>query len=490
MSARPKLAAFVLFAAVAGCSPTECPPPEALKPTTKAEKPPKPEVEPGTFGGTEPGFVEWFSADGDTVLLRRFYKDTNGDGEVTARLGDHGEVVGDDPVVEVHDLVRGTVEIFDEVLATGPRQRSLVLRRGDVVELLDTATDERTELPATHKGDDGNPCLPARQAVYGPGEMRIAFITKDDRPAVYEFSTRRIHVFEFVEGLWRVGAPPLDGGVIVQVVRQDTDGDGIVRPPRARTTCPSRWAAGFATSVGQYGWEGDAYEQRMVYPSGKSVAFEGTGVPVGEDAIWTPQGGVRALDGSVISPGERCEVVSVPLGENELLVSCGDQLGIWDPGGGAPRLLTEKARPTEPVSVPARPDASQAWVALEVETDEGTRLGRLDLRTARLDLGPLANSIGRPHSSGWVLASHRENGTTAYNLATGAATNVGAQAKELVGLTAMIAGKRYVIDPHTGAKLEAPDPPRHTSEAGCVVRATGEFPPFDRGPWRVDCPIL
>jgi hypothetical protein len=494
---------FPLFAVLGtiGCTPPGCDNSRRLEVEQSDAKPASNAPDKAahsssySFGQDSPGFVEWVSANGEYVVLQRFFRDTNMDGKVEARLGDHGESQGDEPSVELHNLVGGTSQEFDEVVALGPRMRSVVLRRGDEIKVFDTSRGTETNLPADPAPDERNPCLPARQAVFGPAGERIAFVSKDARPAVFDISSGDVTVFDTVEGLWRVGAPPLDGAVIVQVVREDTDNNGRVEPPVAQTTCASRWATRFATSVGQYGWQGDAFEQLLVFPEGRTVAFDGNLVPIGPDAVWGPRGGVMTLDGDQADLPDGCQLASVPLGEAVVVVRCGDKLGVWDPPSGTPRMLDEPAQPTEPVSVPVRPDSRRAWVAVVVSHPDGQKVGRLELRDVTLDVGPPAEVVGRPHPTGWLLATSRNRDTVAYDLASGTSTVVSkpdglrdVRWTKPSGLSLREGDAFRVVDPSTGASRRIEGETGPVTGGGCVVRSAGSSPPFDRGPWHLVCP--
>lgn len=441
------------------------------------------------FGSDALGFVDWVSADGRYVVLYRFLSDTDGDGKVEARLGDHGESLGDEPVVEIHDLVDGAFDATEEVVVTGPRQRHLVIRNADTVVLFDAVTGSERDLPADPAGDRHNPCLPARQVVFGPAGERVAFPHRDGGAASLNLVSTQLTIFASDDLIWRVGAPPLDGSIILQTIAADSDGDGAIAPPVAKTSCSSRWARRFASSMGRYGWQGDDYRSIMVWPSGRRSEFVGNLVPVGQQATWSPRGGLQSAEGKPITPPRGCEVGSVPLGSEILVVQCGPHLGTWNVATSELRMLEPAAQALEPVSVPFRPDAGQAWVAIFVEEEGVRHIGRLELGSGRFDVGPRAELAGPPHPSGWLLATARDRGVAAYNLVTGESNTAidasGTNPRQL----ALRSGEGWkTIDPVSGRTLSLDAAPELMSSRGCVILSAGSDGRLQRGPWRRVCP--
>lgn len=455
----------------------ESPPPQPRKPYHEA------------FGQRVTGFVDWMSADGRYVILYRFVSDTNGDGEVAVHLGDHGETTGDEPIVEVHDLVDGSFDSVDSIVVTGPRQQYFVMRNGERLFLFDTATGAELELPADPSPDVANPCLPSRQAVFGPAGDRLAFRKSDGVAGALELVSGEVREFTTDDLLWRVGAPPLTASVILQTIPADTDGDGVVTSPAAKSSCSNRWGMRFASSLGRYGWSGDKHVSVMVWPDGSRTEFAGNLVPIGKEHAWSGAGGITTRDGVAVDPPRGCQIGSIPLGSPRIVVQCGPHLGIWEVESNRVVMLEERGTPAEPVTVPARPDSAQTWVALIVKTDDGDRVARLELQTGAVELGPRADAVGAPHPSGWLLTTRRAGPIAAFNLMTGESN----ERFELVGRNPRALAVRgddgwYTVDPTTGRTLQLELEPEMMSGTGCVVTSSSRDVDLDVGPWRRDCP--
>ena len=123
------------------------------------------------FGREGSGFVDWFSLDGRWALVYEIVGDTDGDGVLDLRLGQHGEVDGDRLVPVLYDLRTAiTGERLDEVVGREPTRTRLLVRSEGTLRILEPNAKGLQSIPGPDLDDrsDSNPCLSPRQASLDP----------------------------------------------------------------------------------------------------------------------------------------------------------------------------------------------------------------------------------------------------------------------------------------------------------------------------------
>ena len=235
-----------------------------------------------------PGYLLWSSQTGALAVMAIF-EDTDGDGSVAPRFGQHGEPLGDRPHYEVFDTATGKrLGTYDEVLVWDEGKRFISLWREGAptrVALFDALSMTQVSLDLTALGaltsfEDGNDCLAPRHMQITP-RGGITLLAANERALVRttfdavareqaSVASERVELFSGSgsERIWRVEG--VGGGwVSALFVDRDTDGDGEITLPRQRTSCACRFCPRFAMSFGFYGWSGDEWSSKLLAPDGK-----------------------------------------------------------------------------------------------------------------------------------------------------------------------------------------------------------------------------
>lgn len=434
------------------------------------------------FGGDALGFVSWLEANGNFVIVHRFDEDTDGDGRLDPEFGDHGEPQGDWPSVWLYPLPAGEGERWDELVATDPQGRWVVLRRGD--ELVAVSAQRRWPLTGADVRPDPSPCAPARQAGIEPSGQWLTFMRADPARAVVKRLSTGEEREVLAEGvLWRADPMPR-GWVMLREVLADTDGDGEIRMPRRQGTCICRWCSRFASSVGGGRLVGDESRATMVDARGQRWTPPDGPIPVAPDAVWSlPRQQLFGTDGVRRPLGDGCSMKLLPLGSSRIVVSCAGKPFVWD-------VATDERTPikarVEPIWVHAPPSGD--WVPVAVTDEHGMKwMSRLNLSDGAVEQGPRALRWGTPHPSGWRLVAS-DTGLAAWDVATGTTTVLDVTAADLDGLVAHRGHTWFVIDPlkpKPVASLEVE--PRFVGSNGCYVKPHRFNHPV-HGPFEWVCP--
>lgn len=449
-------------------------------PQTAAEVEPSPDVV--EFGGEATGFVDWLERDGRFVVMHRFTEDTDGDGTINASLGDHGEPLGDKPVVTTVDLRSGDATDWDELLATDPQGLWAVLRRGDEIVALSAARS--LTLEGADVTPDPSPCMPARQASIEPSGTWVSFIRNDpERVVVRNLRSDEEREFEAKHTLWRGDPTPL-GWAMLREVQEDTDGDGELKIPVRRGSCACRWCSRFSTSVGAAGFAGDDFESVLVTPDGERHDELGQPLPVAPGFVWSlADNELKTLDGKPVQVGPEagCRLLALPIGSGTLVLRCGTDTRIWDP-------VTGKSTPVE-----ARIDALElfvpprsGWIAVRVHEGDQTYVGRLSVDSGVVERGPPARRFGPTHPSGWLLAAG-EDAMWAYDVHTGKKSRVGDAEGSFHALIIKRQDGWVVPEPSTGKTTNLEEQPAFVASNGCFVEPHEMARPV-KGPFRYVCP--
>lgn len=476
---RRRFWAFVLLTAsiTASCDRTS-PAPPAVHQHAHGPEPDAPEQ---TFGDDTLSFVSWLEANGSFVVVHQFDRDTNGDGELDPKFGDHGEPEGDWPSVWIYPLPGGEPEQFDELVTSDPANRWAVLRRGDA--LFAVSASKRWTLEGADPTPDPSRCAPARQASIDPTSSWLTFIRRDpDRAVVKNLSTGSEREVAAEGLLWRADAMPR-GWVMLREVVADTDGDGEIAMPWREGTCICRWCSRFASSVGRGRLVGDESREVMVDTQNRRATPPIAPIPLAADAVWSmADNKLTTFDGSGATLGSGCAMRLLPLGTDRVVANCGGEFVVWNATTGESVAVERPVNALQPYSPP-----TAGWVAVQFTDDEGTaRVGRLNLGDGRIEAGPPAVRWGAPHPSGWRLVADATT-THAWDIGSGSSTTLDFAGAELDGLLARRDGKWLVVDPHKPMPAATLDEqPRFVASNGCYVAPHPYNQPV-RGPFELIC---
>jgi len=390
-------------------TPVAAPTPAPEPPSAPVDAPapaPEPVVAPptglqqkaGPIGTRHPILFQRSAQDGRWAIACQAREDTNGDGAVRVIFGRHGDTYGD-ALSPYLFLEPGEGERLDDFLTADPAGRYLVVVRGGSLRLLDTYQHTDTELAppgAIPESTAPSAPLPVSFSRDGRHLLLVSLSGPEKRPTAFlldlEDGTRR----EVPHGPGVLGQAVLDPDgrwAMLGVITQDTDGDGALTWPRAKTSLSSRYCQGPIMSYSQYGRAGDTptWLLRRV-DGGEPVPAEGLLQPL-RDALLR-QGEQREVFLEHAS-GERTEWVPASCGAHvlhvdaaraQVLVSCIERghalelhgarvhqpLGVSaqsagrpPPSGGPPRLVP--VRPVSTASGEPSPD-SDSVVDLETRT--------------------------------------------------------------------------------------------------------------------------
>lgn len=376
-------------------SPPVAPPPAAPEPLVAP--PTGLQRKTGPIGTRHPLLFQRAAEDGRWAIVCQAREDTNRDGSVEVIFGRHGDTYGD-ALVPYLFLEPGEGERLDDFLTADPAGRYLVVVRGGSLRLLDTYTRTDTELAppgAIPESTAPSAPLPVSFSRDGRHLLLVSLSGPEKRPTAFLLDPRDGSRREVPHGPGVLGHARLDPDgrwVMFGVITQDTDGDGQLTWPQARTSLSSRYCRGPIMSYGHYGQEGDTpiWLLRRV-DGGGLVPSEGVLHALGDALLRQgEQGEVFVEEAS----GQRTEWVPTGCGANvlhvdaareQVLVACKERgnalelhgarvhqplgLSVEDTGrppssGGPPRLF-----PVTPVSTPGGASSTpQSVVDLETRT--------------------------------------------------------------------------------------------------------------------------
>jgi len=446
-----------------------------------------------TFDGK--GIVEWLSpADGRYLVMRAFDRDTDENGRIEVRIGQHGEPEGDEPRLVLVDTRTSDTQILEALFATGGHPwlafRRKARDRPEVV-LLDTGSGMSEVLDGVTTVDDANPCLGPRGVSLSPDGRAIASIESDER-SIRIGATRKLETLERVEvpgRVWRIESLTEDWS-LVHLVENEF--------PRAKTTCVCSWCRGIATSLGSYGFEGE-WESVLVSRSGQILEFSGSmPKPISKDVMFdqeSREGGLRRIEAkgkSVLEnappvPGVDTRFVVGVMGAGQFVtVEDSGQRWLADGLGGRQPLPSEVRINDYGI----RRHLDRAWNShlLVRRVAEEHSLVSLDLESGRVRPSTTSHRAGPVHPMGWVLVASRE-GLAAFHLETGVVQAVDTEMTPgtLDALAFENAGKWFIVEPLSGKSREVDSRPRFVTEDGCALITEGRPSRIEDGPWRLVC---
>lgn len=475
-----RAAVFSLLAAlwVTACK-RETPVSQAKK--EGVSEPAGPRVTP--FGGPHLGFVDFLERDARFAVMHRFIEDTDGDGNIDPELGDHGEPGGDLPVVTVHDFRTGKQTLYDELIATDSRLRYVVVRKDADVVLW--SASGAVKLPNADPREDANPCMPARQASIDPGGTWMTYLrAHPDRVVVRELQTGNERELPAKGNLWRADPTPRGWAMLREIIN-DTNQDAQLNWPRRKGSCVCRWCAKFAKSLGAAGFEaGDEFQSTLVDPTGRRIEGFEQPLPVAPGRVWSlTRHRLYDLEGNVVElgPDEACRLAALPLETGKLVTRCGARFQIWDPVSGESVPIKQRIEALELYA-----PALDGWLGVRVDGEAGIKhIGRLNLETGVVEVGPTALRVGPAHPSGWVLVADA-GGTHAFNIATGATTSIDGVGDHYIALGYRADDAWVVVDPEQGKTARVDKPPLFVAANGCFVKPYDTSQPV-KGPFELVC---
>lgn len=337
--------------------------------------------------GDAPGYLLWSSTSGSLAVMAIF-EDTDKDGAISPRFGQHGEPLGDQARYHLFATATGEhLATYDEVLVWDESKRFISFRqasRPDVVDIFDARRMEHISLDLASLGaltssEDGNDCLAPRHVHITP-QGSITLIAASERALVRtsfeawrgDAAKKGSQLVEVLptrasEGdtsrIWRVEGVG-DGWLSVLFVDRDTDGDGVLTLPRQRTSCACRFCHRFAMSFGFYGWSGDEWSSKLMAPDGRlSKRSQDRLVPLSSE-VALEVGGERYLSW----PEQKV------LKDEGLTKGCSHVPWLQGVTPGAlmmcPGEVDERGAENRPRLMVWRPETSAAWTMIEgVEAD-------------------------------------------------------------------------------------------------------------------------
>lgn len=489
MASIDKPAAFLLGIAFSfafsACDRKETPRKEdpRKKQTVQPERSAPASLSPGSFGDTHLGFVEWLERDGRFVVYYQFDRDTDEDGDITVSFGDHGEPLGDLPTVYTKMLPAGSTQSWSELIATDPNGRWVVLRDDD--ELYALSARKRWKVEDADLRPDKSPCNPSRQAAIDPTGTWMSYLRREPHRAVLRnLETGEEREYKAAAELWRAEPTPL-GWAVLRESADDTDGDGDVTWPQREGTCVCTWCKRFATSLGEGRRVGDTPRTVLVSPGNKRHEGFTAPLPVAPDTVWSLSRNAlftAANEPRQLGPAKNCRPLAIPLGGRRLVLRCGTDTIVWEPSSGERTPVKETVESLE-MYVPPR----EHHIAVRVtDTDGGRKIGRLNLATGQVEVGPSSVVFGPGHPSGWYL-TRDETHLHAFDVSTGSTSSMEVRAGTLGQLVAESEGKWLVVDPTNGKFKKLDARPEFVASNGCYVEPLPAKRPV-KGPYQLTCP--
>jgi hypothetical protein len=217
-------------------------------------------------------------------------EDTNGDGEVTVLVGNHGDMLGDDMVPYFFAIGREEMAI-DVLVAPSPTGSHVVFVRQGRLVLHTAATGAQEDLSAlgADARDDSSVFGSHRAASFDGAGTRLVYIRTHGKDAARTRDSARgqnpdrnnavVVVRDLSTGaeveidpgpglLYRAALDERGHWVDLQVVARDTDGTGALDWPGQSTSLSGRHCRGPVASYSVYRTYGDTPERRVAPATG------------------------------------------------------------------------------------------------------------------------------------------------------------------------------------------------------------------------------
>lgn len=403
------------------------------------------------------GFVLWVSQDASNMAMIVFKKDTNGDGRIDAKLGEHGEMIGDKPVVVWINTITNKKEEFDAFLGSDARNRMALLKKKENIFVINGLSGEKTLLKGTEsKADLLNPCLGSREAVLDADGKRVVFPIGEKSYRSYELQNHTYVDVETQHLLWRV--KPFGEGEEVFEVVTDRDGDGL-HFPESLSTCACAWCPRFARSVGSYGSRGDEIN--------KSVYYKGKRLPKSQE--------------------NKCRRIGQTQAMFQLL-ECNGSLFRKNIQSGEKFPLSFRLK------IPSYENPTlDGWYPLLALDEQGLRMARYSVEKNLLETGPhVKHYAKKTHIAGYWLGISAEtkdpNRLFVWELSTKRTQVIEIDAK-VTTLNALIVNTqdgKYMVNGFTGSTRKIHEQPTLTSANGCAFFRK-QTHRLTKGPWEMLC---
>lgn len=217
-------------------------------PDADAPETPAAQQHPGVEGGIgTPGPVTLraASATASFAALCQAREDTDGDGKVEVRVGEHGQLHGDN--LQVY-LVRGSGagQRVDEYVGHDPTGRYVAAIRGQELVLVDLALGRDVVLSQgqTDVRDDAASFYPHRAGAFSPVAPWFAYLVRTDtgpRVVLRDLTTGSETRHDPGDGsIWRLAFEPDGAFLRVELITKDTNRNGRLDWPYPRALRPNR----------------------------------------------------------------------------------------------------------------------------------------------------------------------------------------------------------------------------------------------------------
>jgi hypothetical protein len=409
--------------------------------------------------------VEWVSADARVVAFWVFDTDSNNDGKIEVRLGEHGENEGDNPTFTLVDTQTSKTIEADDVLAYDPARRFVVIRDGAKVKLLNAATAQMTPLDGVNLEPDYNGCERHRSVSFDATGRRVGWVSMDGSLITRDLQTGDEQRFRAQNGerIWRAELTWHPDWVVLQTV------DGAF--PRMKTSCHVRWSRGFVRSQGNYGWD-RTFRTELVGPDGRRD-LKSRLLPLSHNVLVDLDSGrLESTDASASNIPQNANHIFA--GSEVVVRPKQTGLALWNARTGDEHDVVGLRFGPKIVPLLA---GREPWVAVQNSNREAARL---NLLTGQVDVGPVMGLISSlPHSSGWWVFPEASGQLIVWDLNSGHMTRATLPGVvEVDGLAVRVASAKpeeagwFVLDPGRDRFARVPFRPAWVATNGCTVPQT------------------
>jgi len=397
----------------------------------------------------------WIGADARFAAFWVFDRDTNGDGEVKAIIGDHGESLGDEPRLVLVDGQTQRVISAESVIAVDPSGHFMVLEEDGKAILFNGRTGTKEELPDVDLETDHNTCERHRSVSFDPTGGRIGWVRTDGTYATRAVRGGKTQEFKSKQRIWRGEPLTHSDWAVLETVEGNF--------PRMKTSCHASWSRGLARSQGRYGWDRD-YQTSLVRSDGLQINPTRRLLPLSRSVLLdVDKLHLESVDGSPIGP-----VLHAFLGSEMVVVQ----------GSEGPQLLSTE---TQEINILANIQFQapiqilhhgREWVHGRRSSGEAVRV---HLKSGQVDVGPsIIGSLVAPHSSGWWGFKSGPEMLNLWDLESGLIISRTIEGLHQVGGLAFSRreeGKElwFTMDPSTGNYSELKFRPQWIGETGCSM---------------------